>query len=436
MANSLTKIQSVTVGAGGLRTITFDNIPQTYRDLIVKFSGRSTVLDAVEIFVNNASPTGSHRYFDYGGGVGLRTGISGNYSFLIQADDTDTFTTCELIVYDYSSTSKHKVITSDNGFSPSTGNTYQGMTVCNFASNDAITKLDFVPRPGATNFSEFTTATLYGVPTYQEITGIKATGTGTIYQDDAYFYHAYTSSGIFVPTQSVTADILVIAGGGGSAAGGGGAGGVVYHSSQSLVSGTSYSITVGAGGSAGVSVTSDGGNGGNSQFASLTAAVGGGGGATFNSTATARTGLNGGSGGGGSARDTSSQGNGGNGTAGQGNSGGFASDSVTPGAINGGGGGGAGAPGGTSTNALNGRGNGGNGTSAYSSWGQATGFGEAVAGLWYFAGGGRGGRDFKKTGFSGYGSAREDVIQGRGGGADSDNRRGGSGIVIVRYART
>jgi len=434
MARGLTKIQSITVPSGGQTTLTFDNIPQTYKDLVVKFCGRATNLDAIEILVNNTAPTGNHRYFDFGANGGLRSAISGNYSLLSGDAEADTHTVGELTVFDYSSTSKHKTIVSDNASSPNNNNSYQGLTLCTYASNNAVTRLDFFTR-GNPLFIEHTTAVLYGVPDYQETTGIKATGNGSIYQDDTYFYHAYTSSGTFVPTTGITADVLVIAGGGGSAAGGGGAGGVVYHASQSLTPGTSYAITVGAGGSAGADAGADGGNGGNSQFASLTAAVGGGGGAAFASTATARNGLSGGSGGGGSARDTNSQGNGGGNTAGQGNTGGFASDSVTPGAINGGGGGGAGAAGGTSTNSANGPANGGNGTSTYSDWGKATGFGDPVDGLWYFAGGGRGGRDFRRTGFTGHGSARTGPIQGRGGGADAGNIRGGSGIVIVRYAR-
>ena len=434
MTIGLTKIQSITVPVGGQVALTFNNIPQTYKDLIVKFSGRATGLDAIEIYINDTSPSGLHRYIDFGGNGGLRNSASANYSFLSGTAETDTHTVGELTIFDYSSTSKFKTIVADNASSPNDGSSYQGMTLCTYASNSAITKVEFITR-GNPSFIAYTTATLYGVPDYQETLGIKATGNGSIYQDNSYFYHAYTSSGTFVPTAAIAADILVIAGGGGSGTGGGGAGGVVYHSSQSLTSGTSYAVTVGAGGAAGASISSDGGNGGNSQFASLTAAVGGGGGATYNGNATARVGLNGGSGGGGSSRDTASQGNGGSATSTQGNSGGFASDSVTPGAINGGGGGGAGAAGGTSTNASNGPANGGNGTSTYSDWGKATGFGQPEGGLWYFAGGGRGGRDFKKGGLTGHGSAGSQVIQGRGGGADSDNTRGGSGIVIVRYAK-
>lgn len=42
MANTHKKLQTVTVGSGGASTIEFTNIPQTYTDLIVKLSARST----------------------------------------------------------------------------------------------------------------------------------------------------------------------------------------------------------------------------------------------------------------------------------------------------------------------------------------------------------------------------------------------------------
>ena len=42
MAETYNRIGSVTVGSGGASTITFSNIPQTYTDLVVKFSMKST----------------------------------------------------------------------------------------------------------------------------------------------------------------------------------------------------------------------------------------------------------------------------------------------------------------------------------------------------------------------------------------------------------
>lgn len=43
MANTMTLIASSTVGAGGTSNITFSSIPQTYTDLIIKYSLRNTL---------------------------------------------------------------------------------------------------------------------------------------------------------------------------------------------------------------------------------------------------------------------------------------------------------------------------------------------------------------------------------------------------------
>lgn len=254
-----------------------------------------------------------------------------------------------------------------------------------------------------------------------------------------YTMHIYTSTtpATFQCSQSLTAQILVVAGGGGAGgthqnygSGGGGAGGLVYDSSFSVVADTSYTVVVGAGGSGGAKRTT-GSNGSNSQFDSIVAIGGAGGtGATRNTTQT------GGSGSGASSWSTA-----GNGTSGQGNRGGY---SVSSGSSSnyrtGGGGGGAGEVG------QNGGGS--NDTNSYA--------GDGGDGLYYgsvfsnnygengwFAGGGSGGRG--KTGPTSYGGnggggnlnghAQSATGGGGGGpGADAVGKNGGSGIVIIKYA--
>jgi len=102
---------------------------------------------------------------------------------------------------------------------------------------------------------------------------------GRIYEyrsgTDRYRSHSFYKSGIFYADSAMTAvDILVVGGGGGSGtgrAGGGGGGGLVTHTNQSIAAG-SHTVTIGAGGALN-------GDGGDSQFGSLTAAGGGGAGA-------------------------------------------------------------------------------------------------------------------------------------------------------------
>ncbi len=132
-----------------------------------------------------------------------------------------------------------------------------------------------------------------------------------------YKLHKFTSTGNSTLTCTVggVASVLVVAGGGGGGqgyqargGGGGGGGGVVYQSDYEL-SATSYTATVGAGGSPPNTPT----NGGNSTFGTITA-IGGGAGGSYNS------GRSGGSGGGGAGVSGKTVATG---TSGQGNNGGI-----------------------------------------------------------------------------------------------------------------
>jgi hypothetical protein len=239
---------------------------------------------------------------------------------------------------------------------------------------------------------------------------------------------------------------LVVAGGGGggySGAGGGGAGGyrssVIGESSGGganaenqlpLILGTSYTVTVGAGGAGATNGSSTGTNGSSSVFSIITSIGGGGGG----SRDSAQTGGSGGSGGGG----TRSGGSGGSGTSGQGYAGGASGSSAPPGA----GGGGAGAVGSNASGGTSGTtGNGGvgvqssiNGTATFRAGGGGGGAGDgsrATAGG--NGGGGAGGNSTSTASVAGT------VNTGGGGGGGSNETiyangaAGGSGIVIIRY---
>jgi hypothetical protein len=297
------------------------------------------------------------------------------------------------------------------------------------------------------------TSNVTAAPTY-----IVATG-GTITCCGDYKIHTFTSDGCFsvtnagIPAGSTTVDYLVVAGGGGGGSiqgGGGGAGG--YRESSGAASGcytvsplgsgvsalpvsvTTYPITVGGGGSAGLLPGGNsGGSGSNSIFSTITS-TGGAGGGGFNVN-----GISGGSGGGGGgcgspvksggsgntppvsppqgnpggdAEQPDGGGGGGGGAtvagnnsvppreAGAGGTGATTSISTSPTSYSGGGGGGAG----TGTGGSGGTGGGGNGGS-----GNLPSNTPAIAGT-SNTGGGAG-----------------------GGGNPFSGAAGGSGIVIIRY---
>ncbi len=293
---------------------------------------------------------------------------------------------------------------------------------------------------GSGTFLIGSTFTIYGVA--QGNSSAKATGGNIVTTDGVFWYHAFTSSGAFIPSTALTADYAVIAGGAGggySQGGGGGAGGVLSTFSASLSANTVYPAVVGAGGVGSTSLQAFGSNGTDSVFISSTA-IGGGGGATGGVS-----GRNGGSGGG-----AGNGGSPGNGTVGQGNNGGTASNSAPN--YGGGGGGGAGGVGGNGTSGSGG--NGGAGVNTWSSWLSSlnlgvSGFIAGGGGAGTFTGGtagtggsgGGGNAGVSTTGQAGFPGVAN---TGSGGGGSSygpsfpgsagPGGNGASGLIIIRYA--
>ncbi len=456
MPTSMQKIQTITVPSGGAASVTFNSIPQTHTDLIIKASPRgtnsSTSIETLISFNGVTTNLSSRLLYGSGAAVGSTTntniaGVSSSAS-----DTSNTFGNLEFYIPNYTGAS-NKSLSVDSVSENNATTAYAYLTSGLWSNTAAITSITITPAAGS--WAQNSTFSIYGVKKYVETgTGSKATG-GTVTTAGGYTYHTFFSSGMFTPTASITGgEVLVVAGGGGSgggsswAAGGGGAGGLVYASSQSFTSGTGYAAIVGAGGTSGRGSQS-GDNGSNSSFGSLTVAVGGGGGGGYQGGGqTPYAARVGGSGGGGpSGQSYGGSEAGAAGTAGQGNGGGLGYFNPN---MTGGGGGGAGAAGANATTTK--AGNGGAGVSTYSAWGSATGTGHNVSGTFWYAGGGggsAGGPSFSSTGSiggnggGGYGAPSHDTFgskalpnTGGGGGAqvsDVTVGSGGSGIVIVRY---
>jgi hypothetical protein len=456
MPSTYVRLASTTVGAGGSSSITFSSIPQTYTDLVVKISGRTTrsaTQEDLNISYNGSTSNFTSRFLTgTGTGVASYTGTRFYGSIPSATSTSNTFGNIEVYIPNYTS-ANNKSTSVDYVCENNATAAESGYVASLWSDASAITSLTITGNSSG-NFVQHTTATLYGVIKYAETgTGSKAIG-GTVTTAGGYTYHTFYSSGMFTPTASISgAEVLVVAGGGagGSSSGdarsgGGGAGGLVYASGQSLTSGTNYAAIVGAGATRGFGST-NGNNGTNSIFGALTVAIGGGGGGRNGGTA---NGANGGSGGGGG----SSAGTGGTATSGQGSAGGAGGASGF-GWGGGGGGGGAGAVGQAgntyATSGDNGyAGDGGIGSSSYSAWGSATSTGHLVSGTYYYAGGGGGGSVVDSAqgsgGFGGggdgkYGNGYAGLANtGGGGGAGGFSANtafgsgsGGSGVIIVRY---
>jgi hypothetical protein len=457
---TMVKIDTVTVtAAGGQTAIEFTNIPQTYTDLLVKFSLRSaragTWRDGMKISFNGSTSNFSYRMLEVTGGgtPGSYSASDGMVGNIPAATATaSTFGSFELYVPNYTSSTNKSY--SGDSTQPNNDGTNQtlNMVAGLWSNTAAITSLKITADNG--NLVQYSTATLYGIS--RTTAQIKATG-GMVYEDDSYVYHLFLSSGTFTPTQNLSCDYVVVAGGGGGAAGGSGAGGFktsIGGSPLSLTANSSNTVTIGAGGT-GATVSYNGSSGrtagSNSVFASITATGGGPGGGYSGEVSGGGTiaALGGGSGGGASySSGTSGYGLG---TSGEGNNGGQDGFDGTP--YSAAGGGGAGAVG-QNNQSSSVAGNGGAGT--YNAITNAVKVGELSGGNYYLAGGGGGGiyggagSGTAGTGGLGGGGAGSNgatatttgvngtANTGGGCGGSSYNaagRQGGSGVVIVRYAK-
>ena len=79
------------------------------------------------------------------------------------------------------------------------------------------------------------------------------------------------------PSSIITAEVLAVGGGGGAGwrSGGGGGGGIAYHIGKEFVKGTSYTVTIGNGGTAASTSTAVSSSGGDSSVNGVTAYGGG-----------------------------------------------------------------------------------------------------------------------------------------------------------------
>jgi hypothetical protein len=423
-------IETVTVGSGGAASITFDSIPDTYTDLVILCSLRTTATGnpSAEIFFNGVTTNRSERSLEgTGSGTNSFSTSQGFFGVINPNNATaNTFSSHEIYIPNYAA-SAAKSYSVDSVSENNATAAYQYTVAGLWNSTAAINEITIRRHPGTHDLMEHSTATLYGIKSTAGSGAPKATG-GMISYDAANnkWVHVFTASGTFTPTEDLTCDYLVIAGGAGGGLGGGGAGGyrtsagtsgggASAESALSLTNATGYTVTIGAGGAGAVNGSlAKSSNGINSVFFTITS-DGGGGAGTGGTGGAFNAGADGGSGGGGHNGAAA-----GAGTTNQGYAGGVAGA--------GGGGGGASQSGGTASYPNGG--NGGNGVlssitgSAVSRAGGGGGWTAAGTAGTASAGGGAGGDNTSTAGT---------VNTGGGGGGGRAGTTGGSGVVIIRY---
>ena len=406
---------------------TFSSIPSTYTDLVLVYNGIQTA-DANLLLQLNGDTANNYSVTNMNGsGSAASSYRQSNQPRIVLSTGYNSTNRAALIVniMNYANITTYKTVMSRFNLD------YVGAAVGLWRSTSAINSVTLFTDAG--NISSGATISLYGIAAAD--VGAKATG-GIVSSDSTYYYHTFASSGTFTPLQSLTCDYLVVAGGGGAGGpetafggggwygGGGGAGGLrstvtatggggSLETALSL-SATGYTVTIGAGGAGGAGGTGNGvsgTNGSNSVFSTITS-TGGGGGARGVGNGTGTNGLSGGSGGGGGSAYLGSNTSGGAGTTNQG----YAGGAGLQGSGQSGNGGGAGAIGGS-----------------YASRSKAVGVATSISGtsITYGVGGAGYGPDANNIA----GSANTGNGGDIGVSSNTAGLAGGSGIVIVRYAK-
>ena len=170
MANTYTKIASVTVGSGGASSMDFTSIPATYTDLLLKISAR----DATSTYGSSAGISWQIQF------NGLTTNLTGRYIFSnpstgspssgtdasniygidsTNLDTANTFSSSEVYIPNYlASVNKSMSIDAmaENNATAAGGRLNAGL----WSSTAAITSIKLLTY---TTFTQYSTATLYGI---------------------------------------------------------------------------------------------------------------------------------------------------------------------------------------------------------------------------------------------------------------------------------
>jgi hypothetical protein len=170
MANTFTKIATVTVGSGGASTIDFSSIPSTYTDLCILTSFRSnntSGADADQTYIkfNGGSTAISYRLVRGDGyNAYSNNGTNGLFARLCNTSDqtSSVFASSNIYITNYTS-SNYKPLSVDS-VQETNSQGYPG-AICHaglWSSTSAITSIQFSIFNSA-SFVQYSTATLYGI---------------------------------------------------------------------------------------------------------------------------------------------------------------------------------------------------------------------------------------------------------------------------------
>jgi hypothetical protein len=172
MPNTYQLISSVTVGAGGVSTISFSSIPQTYTDLVLKLSARSSSASGATyayIQFNGSGGTAYSQKRVYGTGSSVASNSDSNLAntggaMLINGNDrtANVFGSAEAYIPNYTSSINKSISIDSVEENSATSQAYDFLSAALWANTSAITSITLTPESSA-NFTQYSIASLYGI---------------------------------------------------------------------------------------------------------------------------------------------------------------------------------------------------------------------------------------------------------------------------------
>jgi hypothetical protein len=168
--NSYESIATVTVGAGGQSSISFTSIPSTYKNLQIRWMGRTTgsggAQDDFNILFNGGASSNSNYHRVYGNGAsaganyydGIYAGVANTAA---ETASANIFGAGVIDILDYTNTNKYKTTRSLGGNDQNGSGTvwlYSNLS----RSTSSISSISLNPVYG-TGFVQYSSFALYGI---------------------------------------------------------------------------------------------------------------------------------------------------------------------------------------------------------------------------------------------------------------------------------
>lgn len=162
ITSSFYSIASTTIGAGGTSTITFSNIPQTYKHLQVRgFGVFSGTVGTGQFRFNSSSSTYSYHALNTDG-TNKNSTANSSQSYGTWNGNAGTVSSTPVAwvmdIPEYTNTSKNKIAITYTGFTPA-GYVELGTSV--WQNTAAVTQIDFTNS--ASTFAQHCVVSLYGI---------------------------------------------------------------------------------------------------------------------------------------------------------------------------------------------------------------------------------------------------------------------------------